>query len=114
MTINIKPFLLVSSLFLSAQASVQGSEQIDPKTLQFLANQFNVKHEVLTDFVNSYDFKCPKVLSGQDLVSELSKEEEETELSVMLESDKLGWRDTYVEARSNIECIHTGMVSAPF
>jgi len=117
MSLQIKPFLFLSALFLASQVVSDHGEvpsEVDQAKLEFLAEMFQVKLEVLSDFVHSYDFKCPKSLSHQDLVTILSMDEEETELSVMQESDKLGWRDTYLEARSNIECIHEGVVSSPY
>ncbi|MFY0640565.1 MAG: hypothetical protein JXR16_05935 [Bermanella sp.] len=108
---HIKHFLFTSSLFLSAQALGQTSSEIDTKILNDLAEQYNVKLSVLEDFSQSYNFKCPQTLSANDLVSILNTEEEDTELGVMIESDRLEWRDIYVEARSGISCLHDGLVS---
>jgi len=110
---HIQYFLLLSSICLVSQSAKSSDTltEVNQAQLAFLAEMFQIKEEVLTDFVQSYDFKCPQALSHQDLVNILSMDEEETELSVMQESEKLGWRDIYVEARSNIECIHEGLVS---
>lgn len=110
---HIKSFLLLSAVFLANQALAE-KEQLAPATIEFLAEMYQVRTDVLTDFVHSYDFKCPQALSNQDLISILSLDEEETELSVMQESDNLGWRDTYVEARSNIECLTGEAVTNAF
>lgn len=112
----IQHFLILSSLFFAthAYAEVEGSDLIDSANIEFLAEMFYIKPEVLSDFVQSYDFKCPKTLTQQELVGILSLEDDETELSVMQESEKLGWRETYLEARSKIECLHEGIVSSPF
>lgn len=108
---QIKHFLFTSSLFLSAQALGQDPSEIDTKILNNLAEQYNVKLSVLEDFSQSYNFKCPQTLTANDLVTILNTEEEDTELSVMIESDRLQWRDIYVEARSGISCMHDGLVS---
>ena len=107
---QIKHFLFTSSLFLSAQALGQDPSEIDTKILNNLAEQYNVKLSVLEDFSQSYNFKCPQTLTANDLVTILNTEED-TELSVMIESDRLKWRDIYVEARSGISCMHDGLVS---
>ena len=104
-------FLLTSSLFLSAQAFSQDAIDIDEAELKKLAAQYNVALPVLEDFVQSYNFKCPQELSTVKLANVLNSTEEDTELAVMIEADRLQWRDIYVEARSGISCLDAGMVS---
>jgi hypothetical protein len=108
---QIKYFLFTSSLFLSAQALGQEPNELDTNILNNLAEKYDVHLSVLEDFVQSYNFKCPQTLSANDLVGILNTEEEDTELSVMIESDRLQWRDIYVEARSGISCLQDGFVS---
>jgi hypothetical protein len=76
-----------------------------------LAKQYEIKASVLEDFVNSYNFKCPKEISEWQLLVLLDALDEDTELSTMVESDKMDWRDMYVEARSAIACMTDGKVS---
>lgn len=108
---QIKHFLFTSSLFLSAQALGQEPAELDTEILSNLADKYDVQLSVLKDFNESYNFKCPQTLSANDLVAILNTEEEDTELSVMIESNRLEWRDIYVEARSGISCLHDGLVS---
>ncbi|MGK0444223.1 MAG: hypothetical protein ACJA1U_001154 [Bermanella sp.] len=108
---QLKHFLLTSSLFLSVQAFSQNPTEIDKATLQSLASQYNVALSVLEDFVESYNFKCPQEISAAKLVGVLNSEAEDTELGVMIEADRLQWRDIYVEARSGISCLDAGIVS---
>lgn len=110
---QLTSFLLISSLFLSfqTQAETETELSIDDATLSELAKRYNIQLSVLNDFVDSYNFKCPQELSTENLISILNTEDDDTELSVMLESDRLAWRDIYVEARSGISCLHQGIVS---
>lgn len=108
---QLKHFLLTSSLFLSVQAFSQNPAEIDKAILQSLASQYNVALSVLEDFVESYNFKCPQEISATKLVGVLSSEAEDTELGVMIEAERLQWRDIYVEARSGISCLDAGIVS---
>lgn len=84
---------------------------LELNNLPVLANQYEIKKAVLIDFVDSYNYKCPSELSQEQLVALLSNEENETDLSTMLESDQLESRDIYVEARSMIRCFTQGAVS---
>lgn len=108
---QIKHFLFTSSLFLSAQALGQEPAELDAQILNDLAEKYDVQLSVLEDFSESYNFKCPQILSANDLVTILNTESEDTELSIMLESDRLQWRDIYVEARSGISCLQDGLIS---
>lgn len=108
---QLKSFLMISSLFLSLQAVAEAEQSMDETTLEDLANRYNIQLSVLSDFVESYNFKCPQELTSQNLISILNTEDDDTELSVMLESDRLEWRDIYVEARAGISCLHDGVVS---
>jgi hypothetical protein len=108
---QLKHFLLTSFLFLSAQALAQNSNALDSKILNGLAEQYNISLSVLQDFVESYNFKCSQELSAPSLVEILNAEDDDTELSIMLEANRLDWRDIYVEARSGIGCLDKGPVS---
>ena len=79
--------------------------------LPTLAQQYQVSHVVLTDYVHSYNFKCSEEITQPQLANLLTRLDEDTELSVMLESDKMQWRDLYVEARSLIGCFGEGEIS---
>jgi hypothetical protein len=100
--------LLVSMFILSSPVSAEiNSRQL----IKSLSNEFEVKIDVLDDFISSYDFKCPSTLTEVQLKSLLMDEYGDHELSVMIESDRLGWRDIYLEARSGISCLTKGVVS---
>lgn len=99
-----KIYSLISLLMLG-----QGAQSNDGLTLMAGAYQVDVK--VLQDFVDSYNFKCPAEITVEQLSQMLDHVNEDTPLSVMLESSKMDWRDIYVEARSGIECLTPGVVS---
>ena len=82
--------------------------------LKSLAQQYQVNHGVLSDYVNSYNFKCPEEVTQPQLTGLLMRLHEDTELSVMLESDKMQWRDIYVEARALIGCFSKGEISRSY
>ncbi|MEH6348065.1 MAG: hypothetical protein V7785_23410 [Bermanella sp.] len=103
----MKNWLLASFTLLSLMANAISAEE----NLHTLAEQYQVSHAVLSDYVNSYNFKCPDEVNTAQLTSMLSHLNEDTELSVMLESDKMQWRDLYVEARALIDCFSEGEVS---
>ncbi len=107
---QLKSFLLISSVFLSVQAQAETGLSIDDAAISDLAKRYNIQRSVLNDFVDSYNFKCPQELTSENLISILNTEDDDTELSVMLESDRLEWRDIYVEARAGISCLHQGIV----
>lgn len=79
--------------------------------LTLMAGAYQVDVTVLQDYVESYNFKCPSEISVEQLSQILDHLDEDTPLSVMLESAKMDWRDIYVEARSGIECLTPGSVS---
>lgn len=85
--------------------------QAEEISIEPLAKQYEVSANVLEDFVNSYNFKCPKEISQWQLLVLLDALDQDTELSVMVESNKMDWRDMYVEARSSIACMTEGAVS---
>ena len=96
-------FTLASPLMLQAESS----QLIDEVSAEFSIN----RSLLLEDFVNSYNFKCPDVITEQQLRAMLLDKYADHELNIMIESEHLKWRDTYVEARSNIMCLTTGVVS---
>jgi hypothetical protein len=103
------PYFLLVPLFLlslSVSADIKSNQLI-----RSLSNEFEIKIDVLDDFISTYDFKCPSTLTEAQLKSLLMDEYADHELSVMIESDRLGWRDTYLEARSGINCLTKGVVS---
>lgn len=99
-------FLL--ACFLAAPIMTQ-AESLLP--IDDISAEFSVKTHLLEDYVNSYNFKCPTVISEAQLREILSDKYADNALNIMIESDHLNWRDTYVEARSNITCLTTGIVS---
>ena len=76
-----------------------------------LALRYQVDALVLKDFVNSYNYKCPAELELEQLEKLLNALDDDTELSVMIEGNRMDWRDIYVEARSSISCLTPGTVS---
>jgi hypothetical protein len=98
--------LAALTLSLSANAAPEVKASIETLSLEF-----QVKSEVLLDFVSSYDFKCPDTITHEQLKALIKGEHEDNGLAAMVESDRLGWRDTYLEARSNISCLTEGIVS---
>ena len=89
------------------------AHSVDDK-LKTLSEKFQVSHTVLSDYVNSYNYKCPNEVTTPQLTHLLTRLNEDTELSVMLETDKMQWRDLYVEARSLIGCFSEGEVSSRY
>lgn len=75
------------------------------------AKEQGVSLTVLQDFVQSYDFKCPDPINEQQLDQQLAALDEESDLAIMLEADRMEWRDLYVESRSQIQCMTGGEVS---
>ncbi len=106
----MKHILFASFVLLNFLANANGTEG----SLQTLAEQYQVNQAVLSDYVNSYNFKCPDELTSPELTDLLSRLNEDTELSVMLETDKMQWRDLYVEARSLIGCFSKGDISRSY
>jgi len=99
------------SLVLLTGSAFAGSTQGDFK---ILADEYRVSSVVISDYVKSYNFKCPDELTSTQLTDLLSRLDEDTELSVMLETDEMQWRDLYVEARSLIGCFTKGDISRSY
>jgi len=106
----MKYMLLTSLALISSMVSADQQEE----NLQALAKQYQVNQVVLSDYVNSYNFKCPNEVTKPQLTGLLTRLDEDTELSVMLESDEMKWRDLYVEARSLIACFGEGKISSSY
>jgi len=106
----MKHMLIASFVLLNILANAYATEG----SLQTLAERYQVSHVVLSDYVNSYNFKCPDEITSPELTDLLSRLNEDTELSVMLETDKMQWRDLYVEARSLIGCFSRGDISRSY
>lgn len=97
--------LVLSSLLLShVFVNSEELESISDVSIQKISAEYSVKLEILNDYVSSYDFKCPKILNIIQLKSLLADEFADNELNIMLESDRMDWRDTYLDARSDITC----------
>lgn len=96
-------------IMLSIMASQAVAEsQVD---LTKKAKEQGVNLAVLQDFVQSYDFKCPEAITEQQLDQQLAALDEESDLAIMLEANRMDWRDLYVESRSQIQCMTGGKVS---
>lgn len=74
--------------------------------IQQYATQYEVNIDTLNDYINTYDFKCPKILTDTQLKSLLKDELIENELQIMIESERMQWRDVYLDARENISCLN--------
>ncbi len=98
-------FMLIQPTF------AEPAQELKPAELSQLSKQFAVPSVVLTDFVDSYNFKCPSEITPLQLKSLLSRLDDDTQLSMMVESNRLQWRDIYVEARGRIMCLTPGNVS---
>jgi len=101
----MKKIYLLISLFMISQNTLSNDG------LTLMAGAYDVDVKVLQDFVESYNFKCPAEITVEQLSQMLDQVNEDTPLSVMLESSKMDWRDIYVEARSGIACLTPGAVS---
>ncbi len=87
------------------------SQPLAHEEIKALSQQYQVANSILADFVGSYNFKCPTEITRPQLTGLLNRLDDDTELSVMVESSRLQWRDIYVEARSTITCLTQGEVS---
>jgi hypothetical protein len=76
-----------------------------------LSKEYSVKASLLSDFIESYNFKCPDEISEPQLSSLLKDRYADNQLNIMIESENLNWRDIYVGARSDIVCLTEGSVS---
>lgn len=105
-------FRLLFCFFLfSVESMAQPSAELDHNQLKGLAAKYDISLVVLEDFVASYNFKCPQELVVSDLESILNIQDDDTELALMLEAERLQWRDIYVETRSAITCLNKEAVS---
>lgn len=103
-------FLIVSVCSVVAVAT-NTDEEISEEVLSGLAQSHDLNVDVLKDYVNSYNFKCPEVMNEYKLESIVLSFDDYTELSIMMESHREQWRDIYIEARSGITCFSEGVVS---
>lgn len=76
-----------------------------------LSKEYSVKASLLSEYIESYNFKCPNEINELQLRSLLKDRYADNQLNIMIESDNLDWRDIYVEARSDITCLTDGTVS---
>jgi len=96
---------------LADNSAQQIPQSLASEEIKVLSQQYQVAHSILVDFVGSYNFKCPTEITRAQLTDLLNRLDDDTELSVMVESTRLQWRDIYVEARSTISCLTQGEVS---
>ncbi|WP_396589314.1 hypothetical protein [Bermanella sp. R86510] len=76
-----------------------------------LGAEYSVGSELLADFVQSYNFKCADEITEAQLRELLNNLDQDSDLAIMVEADRMDWRDLYVETRSAIECISSEVVS---
>lgn len=100
-----KVLFVTSFLTASFYVNSEEIESISDVDIKNISTDFNVKREIVKDYVSSYDFKCPDVLNIEQLKSILSDEFSDNELNIMLESERMSWRDVYLDARSDITCL---------
>lgn len=86
------------------------NQSLDAEFLAQLAGQYTLSETVLTDFIESYNYKCPEEITREQVLAVINDTVNDTELSVMQESANMNWRDIYVEARSAITCQTSGDV----
>ncbi len=71
----------------------QMTQSLPPKEIKALSQQYQIAQSILVDFVGSYNFKCPAEITRPQLTGLLNRLDDDTELSVMVESSRLQWRD---------------------
>ncbi|EAT13697.1 hypothetical protein HF888_09670 [Bermanella marisrubri] len=103
---TVMTYALAAVVLLSSNAMAESDLDLSAK-----ANAHGLELSVLQDFVQSYDFKCPDPISEQELNQQLATLDEESDLAIMIEADRMGWRDLYVESRAQIQCMTAGEVS---
>lgn len=104
----MKPYLLFFMLVL--QLPVCFAETLNAEYLAQLAGKYELSERVLADYIESYNYKCPEEITAQQVLNVINDPLNDTELSVMQESENMNWRDIYVEARSAITCQTDGEV----
>ncbi len=102
--------IIIQPAFAESPAE-QTTQSMTAHEIKNLSQQYQIVHRVLADFVESYNFKCPSEITRPQLTALLNRLDDDTELSVMVEGNRLGWRDIYVEARSMIGCLTHGEIS---
>jgi hypothetical protein len=103
--------IILFTLFLSVVSWAQG---LSEKQLKAIAAEHELNAQVLMDYVESYNFKCPQELTEYRLEAVILSYDDYSELSIMMESNAEGWRDLYVQARSDITCFGEGLVSKAY
>lgn len=104
--------LITCSLVVCSQL-VFAIDEKDPQ-INALATQYAIPVDVLADFVASYNFKCPTELNAAQINWLLKDAPYDNELRIMAESEGMEYRDIYVDARSNIQCMSQGEVSRAY
>ncbi|MCP5334243.1 MAG: hypothetical protein H7A08_00960 [Oceanospirillaceae bacterium] len=104
---------IIAGLLTLVCSSVLALDENDAVVNQ-VAAQYQIPQAVMHDFVASYNFKCPAKISEAQLVWLLKEAPYDNELRVMAESEGMEYRDIYVDARSNIQCLSKGEVSRAY
>lgn len=86
------------------------SDSLNAEYLAQLAGKYELSERVLADYIESYNYKCPEEITSEQVLAVINDMENDTELSVMQESENMNWRDIYVQARSAITCQTDGEV----
>lgn len=103
--------IIIFTLFLSVASWAEG---LSKKQLHNIAVEHELNTQVLMDYVESYDFKCPQELTEYQLEAVILSYDDYSELSIMMESHQQDWRDIYLQARSGITCFGDGLVSKAY
>lgn len=113
MVIHMK-YIISLLLLIPVLAIAESEDAISDYDLDTLASSYSVEVDVLRDYVESYNFKCPEAITEYKLESLLVSFDDYTEVSIMVESHRQGWRDIYVEARAGITCFSDGLMSKAY
>lgn len=103
--------IILLTLFLSVSSWADG---LSKTQLHNIAAEHELNSQVLMDYVESYDFKCPQALTEYRLEAVILSYDDYSELSIMMESHQQDWRDIYLQARSGITCFGDGLVSKAY
>lgn len=103
--------IILFTLFLSV---ISWAEGLSEAQLLDMASEHELNFQVLMDYVESYDFKCPQELTEYRLEAVILSFDDYSELSIMMESNQQDWRDIYLQARSGITCFGDGLVSKAY
>lgn len=99
---------------LCSNALCHEKDAVTDADIMHLGKTHGVNVQVLRDYVQSYNFKCPQELTEYKLESLLLSFDDYTELSIMNESHEKQWREIYIEARAGITCFSQGVMSKAY